>query len=406
MAGILGNRAIFWSFIVLATSVIYRTYIHNFIFLTLGIGREIQPIEDFPWTCTRISHSLLEGCEDLWLDEQDRKLYAACNNLNSRKGWSPGGSLYNISARSRTDHIAVIDVDQPGSNGLYGLCHLNIGGYQDDLDLHGFDVRKVDGRLRFWLINHRPPVDHVTGEFLEALVVGANSTVEIFDLDETSNTLGHFKTVASEAILTPNGLAVEEDGLGFVVTNDHNTKTGTFRGLEMLSGGGSLAYCRSDTGKCHIAADKGLSIPNGIAHDKNGYYYVANSGSGDITVHKLVNKELIMVESINTGYPMDNLWLDADGNLIAAAFPDTIAFVKSSVDPYNVFAPATVLMINEIAEQLKTSGKNVKVTKLAEDRDANSLPSSTVAVHDMKGHKLFLAGIFSPFITICEQRPK
>jgi hypothetical protein len=48
MAGILGYWAIFWAFIVLATDVIYRTYIHNFIFLTLSIGREIQPIEDFP----------------------------------------------------------------------------------------------------------------------------------------------------------------------------------------------------------------------------------------------------------------------------------------------------------------------------------------------------------------------
>ena len=404
MAGILGPRAFLWAFIVLITGVIYRTYIHNFIFLTLGIGREIRPIEDFPWTCTRIRHSLLEGCEDLWLDEQDRKLYAACNNLESRKGWSPGGNLYNISARSRTDHIAVINVDQPGVDGLYGLRQLKTGGYQDELDLHGFDVRKVDGRLRFWLINHRPPVDHVTGEFLDALVVGANSTVEMFDLDETSGMLEHVKTVASEAIFTPNGVAVEEDGLGFVITNDHNTKTGTFRDLEILSGGGSLAYCRSDTGKCHIAADKGLSMANGIAHDKNGYYYVANTASGLITVHKLVNNELIHVESINTGYQMDNLWLDADGNLIAAAFPDSIALVKSSMDPYNTVAPATVLTISDIAKQLKTYGKNVKVSKLAEDRDAKSLPSSTVAVHDAKGHKLFLAGIFSPFITICEQR--
>ncbi|RAK95946.1 calcium-dependent phosphotriesterase [Aspergillus ibericus CBS 121593] len=405
MAGFLGPRAIFWAFIVLTTAVIYKTYIHNFIFLTLGIGREIQPIEDFQWTCERVRHSLLEGCEDLWLDEQNRKLYAACNSLESRKGWSPGGNNYNISARSRTDHIAVMDVDQPGSDGLYGLRQLKISGYQDDLDLHGFDVRRIKGRLRFWLINHRPPVDHATGEFLDALVVGANSTVEIFDLDETLDTLEHVNTVASEAIVTPNGVAVEEDGLGFVITNDHNTKTGTFRNLEMLSGGGSLAYCRSNTGKCHIAADRGFSMANGIAHDKNGYYYVANSASGLITVHKLVNNELIQVESINTGYPMDNLWLDVDGNLIAAAFPDLIGLVRSSIDPYNSVAPATVLMINDIAKQLKTYGRNVKLSKLVEDRDAKSLPSSTVAVHDAKGHKLFLAGMFSPFITICEQRP-
>ncbi|KAJ5312542.1 hypothetical protein N7508_003372 [Penicillium antarcticum] len=404
MAGILGPRALFWASIVLAIGVIYRTYIHNIIFLTIGVGRVIQPIEDFPWTCTRVQHSLLEGCEDLWLDEQDRKLYAACNSLDSRKGWSPGGDRYNISARSRTDHIAVIDVDQPGSDGLYGLRQLKIGGYHEDLDLHGFDVRNIDGRLRFWLINHRPPVDPVTGKFLDAPAVGANSTVEIFDLDPTLETLEHVKTVISDAIITPNGVAVEEDGLGFVITNDHDTKTGTFRGLEIFFGGGSLAYCRFDTGKCHIAADKVFSMANGIAHDKNGRYYVAHSVTGLITVHELINDELVLIESINTGYPIDNLSLDIDGNLIAAAFPDSIAFVKSTMDPYNVVAPATILSINDIANQLKKLGKNVKVSKLVEDRDAKSLPSSTVAVHDVKGHKLFLAGIFSPFITICEQR--
>ncbi|KAJ5997442.1 hypothetical protein N7499_006162 [Penicillium canescens] len=404
MAGILGPRALSWALVVLATGVVYRTYIHNIIFVTIGVGREIQPIEDFPWTCTRVQHSLLEGCEDLWLDDQERKLYAACTSLDSRQGWSPAGDHYNISARSRTDHIAVLDIDQPGLNGLYGLRQLQIGGYHDDLDLHGFDVRNIEGRLRFWLINHRPPVDPVTGEFLDASTVGANSTVEIFDLDEASETLEHVKTVASEAIITPNGVAVEEDGLGFVITNDHNTKTGAFRGLEMLIGGGSLAYCRSDTGKCHIAADKGFSTANGIAHDKNGHYYVAHSVTGLITVHELVNDQLIQVDSIHTGYPMDNLWLDADGNLIAAAFPDSIAFVKSTMDPYNVVAPATVLTINGIANQLKTLGKDSKVAKLVEDRDAKSLPSSTVAVHDVKGRKLFLAGVFSPFITICEQR--
>ena len=404
MARLISLRAVRWAVVVLALGILYRAYVHDTIFLTIGIGREIQPIDEFPWTCTRLQHPLLEGCEDMWLDEQGRKLYAACSNIESRQGWSPGGRKYNISARSRTDHIAVLNIDQPGPDGLYGLHQLKIGGYLGDLDLHGFDVRSIDGRLRFWLINHRPPADPTSEKFLDAWAVGANSTVEIFDLNDAAEILEYVKTIASDAIISPNNLAVDKDGLGIVITNDHNAKVGNFAALGMLIGEGSLTYCRSDTGECHIAANKGFSFANGIVQE-NELYYVAHSVTGVITVHKLVGDQLVQVDKIYTGYPIDNLSLDADGNLLAAAIPDSIAFMKSAEDPYGFVAPATVLAVNGIATQLRThSGKDCNVTKLVEDRDAKWLPSSTVVVKDVVSHRLFLGGVFSPFITVCEQR--
>ncbi|KAJ5969480.1 hypothetical protein N7501_005728 [Penicillium viridicatum] len=387
MTRILSLRAGIWALIVLALGILYRAYVHNIIFLTIGIGREIQPIDDFPWTCTRLQHPLLEGCEDMWLDDQERKLYAACNTADSRQGWSPGGSKLNISARSRTDHIAVLNIDQPGSDGLYGLHKL-----------------KSVVISAIWIcMDLSPPVDPTTGEFLDARAVGANSTIEIFDLDGTAETLEYVKTIASHAIISPNNLAVDQDGLGFVVTNDRNAKVSTFAVLDMLIGGGSLTYCRSDTGKCHVAAKKGFSFANGIVQE-NGLYYVAHSVTGIVTVHKLVGDQLVQVDKISTGYPLDNLSLDADGNLLAAAFPDSIAFMKSMEDPYRVVAPATVLAVNGIATQLRTrSGKDCEVSKLLEDGNAKWLPSSTVVVQDVKSHRLFLGGVLSPFITICEQ---
>ncbi|KAJ6147760.1 hypothetical protein N7497_009742 [Penicillium chrysogenum] len=402
--GIFSQRAGLWALIVLAISILYRAYVHNIVFVTIGIGREIQSIDEFPWTCTRLQHPLLEGCEDMWLDDLGRKLYAVCNSVESRQGWCPGGSKYNISARSRTDHIAVLNIDEPGPDGLYGLHQLKVGGYDDDLDLLALDVRRIDGRLRFWLINHRPPVDPTTGEFLDAYAVGANSTIEIFDLDEASETLDYVKTIASDAIISPNNLAVDNDGLGFVITNDHNAKVGTFIELEFLIGGGSLTYCRSDTGECHVAAKKGFSFANGIAQE-NGLYYVAHSVTGLVTVHKLVGNQLVKVDTIHTGLPLDNLSLDVEGNLLAAAIPDSITFVKSIENPRELVAPATVLAINGISTQLGThGGKGCEVSKLVEDRDTKWLPSSTVAVRDVKSHRLFLGGVVSPFITICEQR--
>jgi SMP-30/Gluconolactonase/LRE-like region len=398
------HQIIYWALAALAIAVVYQSFLSNFLFVILGIGRGMQTIDKFPWTCTRLHHQLLEGCEHMWLDHDGRKLYGACTSVTSRVGWNPGGNKYNVSARSRTDHVSVLDIDQPGPDGLYGLRQLKVSGYEGDLDLHGFDVRRVSDTLRFWMINHKPQIDLSTGDFLDATVFGANSTVEIFDLDDRSEALKHVKTVFSDAIIAPNGLAVDADGVGFVITNDHDAKVGAFRDLEMLYGSGSLTYCRSDTGECRIAAKKGFAFPNGITSDHNGFYYVAHSVTGIVTVHQFQNGSLNQVDAIPLGYPIDNLAIDAEGSLIAAAIPDVLRFVKASEDPYNLVAPATVLSVNGVVGQLESGAKQYEVAKVVEDKDGTALPSITVTLHDAKSQRLFLAGGFSPFLGICEKQ--
>lgn len=145
-------------------------------------------------------------------------------------------SKLNVSGRRPgADHVAVLDVDTPGVDGLFGVRRLGVRGYEGavgdgSLDLHGFDVEVVDAgsRLRFWMINHRPPVGEVEGRYLDAGKVGANSTVEVFDLlrgGEGVEEMVHVRTVASKVVATPNKLAATGEG-GFVVTNDHSGKGG------------------------------------------------------------------------------------------------------------------------------------------------------------------------------------
>jgi hypothetical protein len=142
------------------------------------------------------------------------------------------GDVYNISTRTLKDHLSVLNVDEPGEDGLYGLHQLEItGGYTgtdslNSIDLHGFDIEVLsDSRLRFWMVNHRPPIDDF-GNYLDATQLGANSTVEVFDHTIGSLNLHFVKTVYSPAVYTPNNIASTGDG-GFVSTNDHSTKTGT-----------------------------------------------------------------------------------------------------------------------------------------------------------------------------------
>ncbi|KAI4145893.1 MAG: hypothetical protein LQ340_006126, partial [Diploschistes diacapsis] len=95
-------------------------------------------------------------------------------------------TLLNERGRSQADHMVVLDIDNPGADGLFGMRDLELSGYKGafggkDIDLHGFDVEILDDEtLRFYVVNHRPPVNESLP--LPGKEFGANSTVEIFDV--------------------------------------------------------------------------------------------------------------------------------------------------------------------------------------------------------------------------------
>lgn len=136
----------------------------------------------------------------------------------------------NTSARKGTDHFTVLNIDEPGVDGNFGPRALMIsGGYKGafggkELDLHGFDIEKIDdSRSRFWVINHRPPFNYTSGLALDAPTYGANSTVEVFEHRIGSSSLDFVKTISDPSIYTPNDLTVTGNG-GFLITNDHVEK--------------------------------------------------------------------------------------------------------------------------------------------------------------------------------------
>ena len=138
----------------------------------------------------------------------------------------------NAAGRGPTNYISVLNVDEPGTDGLFGLRQLKPTGFESasatgdgSMELHGFDAEVInDSTLRFWLINHRPPVSEV-GMLLDAKKLGANSTVEIFDVSRgrSGDKMAFVKTVAGAEIYTPNKPASTGDG-GFLITNDKSAK--------------------------------------------------------------------------------------------------------------------------------------------------------------------------------------
>jgi hypothetical protein len=77
------------SIVVILLAVSYHVFFRNFFFTFLGVGRSLRQIQEFPYTCHRLEHPSLSSCEDLWLDEENRTLYAACSDLPSRTQWLP-----------------------------------------------------------------------------------------------------------------------------------------------------------------------------------------------------------------------------------------------------------------------------------------------------------------------------
>lgn len=74
---------------VLLIVAFYQLYMKELLFDIIGVGRVLQAIERFPYQCRRIQHELLEGCEDIWLDNEARVLYLACSGCLSRTQWNP-----------------------------------------------------------------------------------------------------------------------------------------------------------------------------------------------------------------------------------------------------------------------------------------------------------------------------
>lgn len=396
---------------------LYKTYVHHAIVLLPGFGRVTQPLEDFPdYRCRQVKHPLLDSCEDLYLDYTDRKLYAACSNSEARSAWSPGGSAYDLAGRAKagggTGYLTVLDIDGPESagDGAFNARAINFlgkDGAKQEVDLHGLDARRIGNTMRFWLVNHRPPVDLATGKVLEdATDVGANSTIEVYDLDLTQSpqaqSLIHVKTIASDAIISPNNLVIIDDDGSFLFTNDHSSKVGTFRPLTPLLGGGSVGHCRTDTGECHLALTEKCIIPNGITRDPvTGLVYVAQAGKGAMAVYRLNDAgRLEQVDEVYLGMMFDNLTIDPEGNIFAGGFPDPQGLMRAFRNPYGTSAPSTIFMMRKVTGE---NGKETyEVVKLVEDAEAKVLPTTSTAVHDSVTGRLFLGGVVSKFLGVCE----
>lgn len=161
----------------------------------------------------------------------------------------------------------------------------------------------------------------------------------------------------------------------------------------MLLGGGSIAYCGANN-KCNIAADHGFNFPNGMVIGKDDLYYVPSSVTGKISVHSLKpDLTLSKITDIKVGMPIDNLSVDADGDIFAAAFPKALKMVAALDNP-ELTVPSTVWRIRKICTTKPSSKPQYEVTKVLEDAHGVMFPAATTARHDVRTGSLWISGLF------------
>lgn len=123
--------------------------------------------------------------------------------------------------------------------------------------------------------------------------------------------------------------------------------------------------------------------------------------------------KLHLVHTINSILPLDNLAVDGNGDIYAAAFPKLHNWAKATKDPFNLNPESTVLKISREGKGYQGTSRKAHVEKWNDgdyvvekvfEDNTGVLPGATVAVHDSATGRFFLGGSMSPFVTICETR--
>jgi len=335
----------------------------------------------------------LQACEKIVLHQPTGVLYLACSTPHSRSHWLPAVGLLNATGASNEDYVATYN---PATSQITRLSTPNFNKGRG-LSLHGMDVVPSSSNsqeLFIYLVNHRIPL----GDY-SAKQVGADSVIEIFKTTVGGKTLTHIKTVENSIIIAPNDVIGSADGKSFYFTNDNAAKVGLMR-YAILFGAkhSSVGYCHIDDG-CKYAIT-GIQVCNGITTAPNGTVYVANSIYGGVlSLERQVDNTLVVSESIKTDYPLDNLAVDAEGQLWAAGIPKALTAVAHMQNPL-LLSPSLAARISINTGPNAFYGEKYKVEKVFED-DGKIMSGMTSAVYDSSRKKLFMNGVASPQLVVC-----
>ena len=244
----------------------------------------------------------------------------------------PGTGVAYISA---TDRRAV-GAGEPGRGAIYAYDLKaasprlrNLTPTADaDFRPHGISLyRGDDGREVLYAINH----------------AGNRHGIEIYDLVDVK--LAHRATLSDPLLLAPNDLlAVGHDRL--YVTNDHANPAGLGRALEEYLGLALSTVVYYD-GERFAEAASDIPYANGINVSPDGAtLYVASTTGGSVFVFGIDAASGALEErgEIEVGSGVDNIEIDAAGDLWIGAHPKLLSFVQHAADASQL-SPSQVIRV-------------------------------------------------------------
>merc|ERR1711939_497 len=381
------------TFVLLAITV--QQYILPKLFY-LGLTRTVPQFND--QNCKPV-HGL-EACEDQWIHRASGISYLPCSSLAGRSHWLPAVDLLDNAGVDKLpgDQVFIYNTN----NGKIDEVEIsNRPSHLTKLHLHAIDAwidPQDDEKLTFFINNHATPK---TGD---AKVVGADSTVEIFETRLGSKSWKWVASVKHELVDTPNNL-VATGPRSFYVTNDHVAKVSWKRPLNILNlapGASNIVHCtyRAGTSDCIVAAD-GLMYPNGIAKGPDATLYMGSSSKGVVTAfHMQADHTLQLGETVaNVESIIDNIHVDESGSIIVATIPKLSAFMAREKDT-DAKCPAQVFRISNETSDRKFYGSKYTTEILFADGTGELIPGLTNS--QLYKKKLYLTGVTTPYMLVCD----
>jgi arylesterase/paraoxonase len=297
--------------IALYVVVILVIVVGGFLLQLLYAAGQFRTLEPhFAGRCTPVAGLL--GPEDVTIHPQTGVAYISAADRRSVFEGGPGrGAIYAYDLKAASPRLRNLT---PAAD--------------EDFRPHGLSLYLgEDGRDVLYAINH----------------AGGNHTIEVYDF--VSTRLSHRESLSDPLLVTPNDLvAVGRDRL--YVTNDHANTGGFARTLEDYLRRSISTVVYYDGADFSVAAS-GIRYPNGVNVSPDGRtLYVASTTGGEVLVFR-IDSESGRLEprgAIEIGSGVDNLELDAAGDLWIGAHPKLLSLVQHAADASQL-APSQIIRV-------------------------------------------------------------
>jgi len=326
---------------------------------TIRHAGEFKTIKShFNGRCQKISGVV--GAEDMTIHPQTGVAFISSSDRRALlRGEQPPGAIYAYDLKSTNPRLQNLTA-----------------AFEQELHPHGISLFiDENNAASIFVINHRRD-----GEY-----------VEIFDARDS--TLAHRESIRGELMTSPNDVAAVGPR-SFYVTNDHGNVSALGRTVEeylQLARSYLLYYDGQNFKK--VAQDIAYANGVNVSHDGKTVYVAACVGRKiNVYDRDVASGTLNFKNEIPLGTGVDNIELDAGGNLWAAAHPQLLTFTKHAKDPAK-HSPSEILKISFGANG------DYKIEQIYLNAGEAISGSSAGAVFE---RKLLIGSVFEKHFLACE----